>query len=135
MSSEPDPITTHVLDQTTGHPAANLQVLLSAPPSETGSLDPARWVAYTAPGSGRITQWSLHSESTLPLKEHLAASSRSEGRGIWTLTFHTGEYWGEGSTFYPEVVVKFFVDMREGKEHWHVPLLLGPYGYTTYRGT
>jgi 5-hydroxyisourate hydrolase len=55
---------------------------------------------------------------------------------VWSLKFNTSKYWGEGGTFYPEVEVKFFV-RREGLEggHWHVPLLLGPWGYTTYRGS
>jgi 5-hydroxyisourate hydrolase len=51
---------------------------------------------------------------------------------IWSLRFQTGEYYGEGKTFWPEVELKFWV--KEG-EHYHVPLLLGPWSYTTYRGS
>ena len=54
---------------------------------------------------------------------------------VWSLQFDTLAYWGEGKTFYPEVEVRFFVQAGEGKGHWHVPVLLGPWGYTTYRGS
>ena len=58
-----------------------------------------------------------------------------------------GPYWEEkgvvGGGFYPEVEVRFWVggeNEEEGKEerrrrHWHVPLVVGPWGYTTYRGS
>lgn len=51
--------------------------------------------------------------------------------GRWRLSFATGDYLGPDA-FLPEVVVEFRTTSRE---HHHVPLLLSPYGYTTYRGT
>ena len=48
------------------------------------------------------------------------------------LRFDTGGYWSSGSGFYPEVVVVFTV---ADDRHHHVPLLLSPYGYSTYRGS
>lgn len=59
---------------------------------------------------------------------------------VWSLRFKTEQYFGKGKTLFPEVEVKFFVDIsaggkEEGRGHVHVPLLLAPWGYTTYRGS
>ncbi len=51
--------------------------------------------------------------------------------GTYTLRFDTGGYLG-GEGFYPEVVVTFAVG---DEDHYHVPLLLSPFGYSTYRGS
>jgi 5-hydroxyisourate hydrolase len=63
----------------------------------------------------------------------MLSSAPEEGR--YRLTFDTGAYFGAvGETgFYPEVSVTFVVVDRE--EHYHVPLLLSPFGYCTYRGS
>lgn len=55
------------------------------------------------------------------------------GSSKWTLRFDTEEYFGdEAKTFFPEVAVTFRV---ESGQRYHVPLLLSPFGYTTYRGS
>jgi len=54
------------------------------------------------------------------------------GPMIFKLKFETEQYYGEGKTFWPFVELSFIV--KPG-EHFHVPLLLGPYSYTTYRGS
>jgi 5-hydroxyisourate hydrolase len=51
--------------------------------------------------------------------------------GRYRLTFDTGSYLHGG--FYPEVSVTFVAE--PGEEHYHVPLLLSPFGYSTYRGS
>ena len=51
----------------------------------------------------------------------------------YRLTFSTGEYFHGQECFYPEVTVLF--EVRDASAHHHVPLLLSPYGYTTYRGS
>jgi hydroxyisourate hydrolase len=53
----------------------------------------------------------------------------------YRLTFDTAAYFSSQhvESFYPEVKIIFSV--RDGNEHYHVPLLLNPYGYTTYRGS
>ena len=51
-------------------------------------------------------------------------------KGIYKMTFKTGEY---QKGFYPEVPVIF--EITEPGQHYHIPLLLSPYGYSTYRGS
>ncbi|GJO50704.1 5-hydroxyisourate hydrolase precursor [Mycobacterium marinum] len=55
--------------------------------------------------------------------------------GIYRLRFDTGEYFAVSGTagFYPEVVIAF--DLTDVDAHYHVPLLLSPYAYSTYRGS
>jgi 5-hydroxyisourate hydrolase len=59
----------------------------------------------------------------------LLSSAPEEGR--YRLTFDTGTYFPMG--FFPEVSVTFAV--APGDEHYHVPLLFSPFGYSTYRGS
>jgi 5-hydroxyisourate hydrolase len=53
--------------------------------------------------------------------------------GVYRLTFSAGDYFGDTAAFYSEITVQFLV--RDPSTHYHVPLLLSPYGYTTYRGS
>ncbi len=57
------------------------------------------------------------------------------GAGEYRLTFAVEEYFGRAGTgsFYREIVIQFRIGERA--EHYHVPLLLSPFGYTTYRGS
>jgi 5-hydroxyisourate hydrolase len=59
----------------------------------------------------------------------------TEGDMIWGLKFDVVDYYAEKGVkcFFPEVEVRFVVASR--KEHYHVPVLLGPYSYSTYRGS
>jgi 5-hydroxyisourate hydrolase len=56
-------------------------------------------------------------------------------RGTYRLTFDTGSYFRvkDQESLYPQVVIVFEVVHTE--EHYHIPLLLNPFGYTTYRGS
>ena len=107
-------ITTHVLDTARGCPAAGVPVLLER------AVD-ADW---TAIGRGTTDADGRANDLT---------SAPQEGR--YRLTFDTGAYFRatgqEG--FYPEVSVTFAV--QSGQDHYHVPLLLSPFGYSTYRGS
>lgn len=62
---------------------------------------------------------------------------QAEGDQHWSLRFDTEAYFGERGvkTFFPEVEVRFVVRGDGKGEHYHVPVLLGPFGYTTYRGS
>lgn len=116
-------ITTHVLDIGAGRPAAGLRVRLEhVAPAGTAEIAKA-----TTDSGGRVT--SLGPDVIEP--------------GTYRLVFDTGGYLGQhvgrsGSNtdrevFFPEVAVTFAV--ADGGEHYHVPLLLSPFGYSTYRGS
>jgi 5-hydroxyisourate hydrolase len=110
-------ISTHVLDLVHGKPAANVKVRLE----KQNSGD---WRLLT---SARTDQDGRCAE-LFPENENLAA-------GVYRLIFDTGSYFErqKSGTLYPVVDVTFRV--REGESHFHIPLLLSPNGYTTYRGT
>jgi 5-hydroxyisourate hydrolase len=123
-----DPITCHVLDLVTGRPASSLAVSLTLL-RPYGPSAPFKALTNT---DGRIMKW--HGQDGPSLQEVLKnLSEHPDDKMVWALNFETGEYYGEGNTFFPEVEIRFFVAPKE--EHYHVPLLLGPWSYTTYRGT
>ncbi|KAH8237300.1 hypothetical protein KR038_009374 [Drosophila bunnanda] len=106
---------THILDTSVGKAAANVRVTVSR-------LD-------------EIQEW----------RSLRAAQTNEDGRcqllepgqflsGIYKLTFHVGSYFAERKvpTLYP--VIEIIVDCSEN-QHYHIPLLLNPFGYSTYRGT
>ena len=109
-------ISTHVLDTSRGQPARGIRVELArAAPGAVWNV-----VGEGVTGNdGRIAQ-------LLETGEPLEA-------GLYRLTFFVDEYFGAQPHFYPEVTVQFLV--RDPWIHYHVPLLLSPYGYTTYRGS
>jgi 5-hydroxyisourate hydrolase len=109
-------ITTHVLDTALGRPAAGVRVVLEV-------RDGAR--GWTEIGGGATDEdGRLRTLATGPL-----------ARAVYRITFDTGEYFERCSVdaFYPEASVVFVV--RDEKAHHHVPLLLSPFGYSTYRGS
>jgi 5-hydroxyisourate hydrolase len=122
-------ISTHVLDIAAGQPAAGMRVRLE-----------------------RVV--SAGQEVRAPDTEIAAASTDADGRiaslgpdviapGTYRLIFDTGGYlarqpglgWSGAANraFFPEVTVTFAV--ADGSEHYHVPLLMSPFGYSTYRGS
>lgn len=110
-------LTTHVLDTSAGRPAAGVAILLEA--SEAGDFRVLSRGQTDA--DGRCT-------NLLPAATQLAA-------GVYRLSFDSGAYFAARgvATFYPRVQVLF--EVREPSEHYHVPLLLSPFGYSTYRGS
>jgi len=115
--SNVSPITTHVLDTARGCPAAGLEVRLERQ-AANGQWQPL--ASGTTDDNGRIT-------------DLLAPGSLSAGR--YRIAFATGPYFAQQNVagFYPQVVVEFEISRPE--EHYHVPLLLSPFGYSTYRGS
>ena len=110
-------ITTHVLDTSRGRPASGVPVLL-----EIRAADGWREIASgETDADGRARQ-------LLPPEAPLQA-------GTWRLTFGVGTYFeAQGvESFYPEATIVFVI--RDTGQHYHVPLLLSPYGYSTYRGS
>ncbi|REE99441.1 hydroxyisourate hydrolase [Thermomonospora umbrina] len=110
-------LSTHVLDTRLGRPAAEVPVRLDR--HLDGSWQPL--AEALTDGDGR---------STLLPGEGSALTA-----GVHRLRFGTGPYFaGQGvETFYPEVCVIF--EIADPSRHHHVPLLLSPYGYSTYRGS
>lgn len=111
------PITTHVLDLARGYPAEGVAVVLERQQAE------GAWIEVgggRTNADGRLT--SLTPPGTL-------------SAGVYRIRFATGDYFAALRTrsFYPEVQVAFQVDDAAG--HYHVPLLLSPFGYSTYRGS
>ncbi|CAK4033678.1 hydroxyisourate hydrolase [Lecanosticta acicola] len=128
MSSRPF-ITCHVLDTVAGKPGANIDVKLKLiSPSQATT---AHWAATTNT-DGRVAAWS----SSVEINEIVKNVKERLGDGeemVWSLTFDAEKYFGKGKTFWPEVELRFAAKKEE--EHYHVPLLLGPWSYTTYRGS
>jgi 5-hydroxyisourate hydrolase len=111
------PVTTHVLDTARGVPAQGLPVLLEVRSRQGRYRALARRLTDA---NGRVQD--LMPAGPLP-------------RGLYRLTFDTAAYFRRSRTpcFFPSVSVLF--DIRDRKAHYHVPLLLSPFGYSTYRGT
>jgi 5-hydroxyisourate hydrolase len=111
------PITTHVLDTARGRPAAGLRVVIEIRSKKGRFRVLGRG---TTDANGRIGD--LLPEGRLR-------------RGTYRLTFDTARYFRArgGRGFYPSVAVLF--EIREPGQHYHVPLLLSPFGYSTYRGS
>lgn len=109
-------VSTHVLDLVHGKPATGVQVRLER-------FADGAWVPFssgTTDADGRI--------------KDLVPAGRGEP-GIWRITFETGAWFATHGVpgFYPHVPIVF--EIAAGEAHYHVPLLLGPYGYSTYRGS
>lgn len=107
-------ITTHVLDTSRGRPAAGVPVLLEL--WEEGWREAGRALTDA---DGRAKQLL-----EIPLRE-----------GVWRITFDLGAWFGAQGieSFYPQAAIVFRV--RDAGQHYHVPLLLSPFGYSTYRGS
>lgn len=140
MASPPlrDPITCHVLDQSTGLPAPDLAVTLTVGVGISNPV-PSSFHASTSKTDGRIITWTPRGatdlQETLSLYRDAMMEGDGEGPIVCGLTFDTLGYFGAGQTFFPEVEIRFYVDGKGEGGHWHVPLLLGPWSYTTYRGS
>ena len=134
MSTPKPPITCHVLDTSLGRPAPSIPVTLTLhhPPS---SLNPSSLTFRgTTNADGRVTSWTPTSPFS---SDGLAVVFQREGDQKYSLTFDTEAYFGERGvkTFFPEVEVRFVVRGEAKGEHYHVPVLLSPFGYSTYRGS
>jgi 5-hydroxyisourate hydrolase len=111
-------ISTHILDLTQGKPAADVQVRLER--QETSG--------YWRPLNSDRTNQDGRCGNLLPENTGLSA-------GLYRLAFDTASYFEalKTETLYPAIEITFRV--RDGESQFHIPLLLSPNGYTTYRGT
>jgi 5-hydroxyisourate hydrolase len=110
-------ITTHVLDTSVGKPAQGIRISLLKPNAD-GS-----W--------SEIGKGETNSDGRLP---GLLSNEEKLAPGIYRLDFDTASYFkAKGlKAFYPSVSITF---ETSDQSHYHVPLLLNPYGYSTYRGS
>lgn len=110
-------ISTHVLDISIGRPAQGVPVTLDRVqgPSEVARLKTAQTDA-----DGRVKELVPEGQLT---------------PGTYRITFDTNAYFSARGMdgFYPEAVISFVI--RDAEAHYHVPLLLSPFGYSTYRGS
>jgi len=105
-------VTTHVLDAAFGEPAPGISVALSGPGGTVIAMG-------ETDADGRIGSLG---PDVLPA-------------GDYRLEFHTGSYFAASGrkTFYPRVTIEFI--LTDVDAHYHVPLLLSPFAYSTYRGS
>jgi 5-hydroxyisourate hydrolase len=112
-------ITTHVLDTSRGRPAKGVRIVLEF------ESDKDEW---TILGKGET-------DNDGRLRTLLATEENKLQEGTYRLTFDVGDYFAsqDVGSFYPSVSITFTV--RDITEHYHVPLLLSPFGFSTYRGS
>lgn len=136
------PITTHVLDVTLGKPGSGIDVAL-------------HWWTQTSPSAEKISDGDENG-FWVPLGKSVTNNDGRAGPlmptsnkiqpGIYRLTFNTGTYLtrtnssvnqqeGVSRGFYPYVMIVFEVKPSQVSEHFHVPVLLSPYSFSTYRGS
>jgi 5-hydroxyisourate hydrolase len=110
-------ITTHILDLSSGKPASGVRVALVRVEN----------TKHTPVGSG-VTDADGRLRDLVPKASKINA-------GVFELTFETGTYFRSRGVepFHPRVTV--VVEITDPAQHYHVPLLISPYGYTTYRGS
>jgi 5-hydroxyisourate hydrolase len=112
------PITTHVLDTALGKPAAGVHVVLQF---WQAGRDWQQIAEGLTNDDGRLLDWMPAGAALTP--------------GVYRLMFDTRGYFErqKQATFFPTVPIVF--EIRDANAHYHVPLLLSPYGYSTYRGS
>lgn len=109
-------LTTHILDTTKGQPAKGVPVTLY---QQQGNEWP------------ELVKGQTNDDGRIP---HFLEKDRILEPGVYMLRFDTGDYFDKQGTcsFYPFIEIIFSIT---GSEHYHVPLLLSPFGYSTYRGS
>jgi 5-hydroxyisourate hydrolase len=110
-------ITTHVLDTSRGRPAQGVPVTLEIEAAGGWKLVGKG----TTNTDGRISELISPEVSVVP--------------GVYRIIFDTGKYFADqqSKSFYPQVTIIF--RLEDAAQHYHVPLLLSPFGYSTYRGS
>ena len=113
-------LTTHVLDTAAGRPAAGMKIELYRLDSERVLI---RSVVTNV--DGRVDGALLEGEAF--------------ANGVYELVFHAGDYLGRVCADLPDPLFLDIIPIRfgiaEAGQHYHVPLLISPFGYSTYRGS
>ena len=116
LSYAQNPLSVHVLNLQDGLPSSEVKVSLEEQKN-------GKWV--------QLSQATTNEQGRIPA---LYPESKKLEKGMYKVTFKTGDWFKahKQKSFFPEVPVIFEVD--GSVEHYHIPLLLSPYGYSTYRG-
>lgn len=111
-------ITTHVIDTTSGKPGAGIVVTLERKTHSAGWQKVAEGLTNS---DGRLNDLLSPNEAFLP--------------GHYRLIFETGPYFllHNSEAFFPQISIMFAV--KDPMQHYHVPLLLSPFGFSSYRGS
>ncbi len=117
VNSMKNPISVHVLDLKTGTPSEGVTVVLDKKEGD-------KWIKLNS----AITRKDGRISALYPAGQEL-------NPGDYRVTFKTGKYYADHNedTFFPEIPV--IIHVPKAGEHYHVPLLLSQYGYSTYRGS
>lgn len=110
-------LSNHILDVTKGEPAPNVKISLSK------QRDNGKWLAVD----------EKYTDSNGRMKDFLKEDRGFNNDGIYKLTYYVEPYFTKlnRSSFYPFIEVVF--EIKDDK-HYHVPITLSPFGYSTYRG-
>ncbi|MDR2271549.1 MAG: hydroxyisourate hydrolase [Sphingobacterium sp.] len=110
-------LSSHILDVSTGKPAAGVKVKL-----QKSQMDNTSWEDIGV----RFTDTNGRVNDFLPVSQ--------DNQGVYKLTFYTEAYFKQekSESFYPYIEVIFIIS---DDKHYHVPITLSPYGYSTYRGS
>ena len=114
-------LTTHVLDTASGMPASGMQI-------ELFRLESGEWVSIRSV----VTNYDGRVDGALLLGTEMRA-------GVYRLVFHAGDYFRESGVelqdpaFLDVIPIRFGI--ADAESHYHVPLLVSPYSYSTYRGS
>ncbi|SCW04303.1 LAFE_0H10572g1_1 [Lachancea fermentati] len=147
MSTPRPPVTCHILDTTTGCPASNvicsiykIDMKENEDTMDTTSVEP--FALARTNEDGRVPSWVFNPDPTKRAELEALGISKAGSTlrwdvlcpGVYKVRFQTGKYFArqDKKCFFPIVDIIFEVsDTR----HYHIPLLLSNYGYTTYRGS
>ncbi|KAJ7293745.1 hypothetical protein C8J57DRAFT_1041546 [Mycena rebaudengoi] len=127
------PITCHVLDSSTGKPAEGVEIRLQdfTPAKSEGGFDTFN------PLAKGVTNADGRCLDLLPARDSTEAKELDAvlTPGTYKIVFKTKEYFAQSDRkcFYPWVEIIF--EIENPTEHYHIPLLISPYSFTTYRGS
>jgi len=122
------PITCHVLDSSRGMPGRNIQVKLEVRDIfHKTEIETWKVIGQTYTNDDGRCPNLVSSDYKISLNDNSSA--------IYRITFYTSKYFDElgQKSFYPYVQVIF--EIVDPNQHYHVPLLISPFSYTTYRGS
>ncbi|WP_455000965.1 hydroxyisourate hydrolase [Capnocytophaga leadbetteri] len=110
-------LSSHILDISQGKPAPNVKIALSKQDENQN------WVLID----------EKYTDNNGRIKDFLKEESNKNNNGVYKLTFYTTPYFEKlkQKTFYPFIEVVFEI---KDNQHYHIPITLSPYGYSTYRG-